>query len=65
MDQKFYSRLAKILPENRIMKEEPMRLHTTFRAGGPARFFVVPETAQQLRQIVRCCQEEEDAYYII
>ena len=65
MDQKFYSRLAKILPENRIMKEEPMRLHTTFRAGGPARFFVVPETAQQLRQIVRCCQEEEVAYYII
>lgn len=65
MDQKFYSRLAKILPENRIMKEEPMRLHTTFRAGGLARFFVVPETAQQLRQIVRCCQEEEVAYYII
>ena len=42
-----------------------MRLHTTFRVGGPARFFVVPETSQQLRQVVRCCQEEEVAYYII
>ena len=65
MDQKFYSRLTEILPENRVREEEPMRLHTTFRVGGPARFFVVPETSQQLRQVVRCCQEEEVAYYII
>ena len=65
MDQKFYSRLTEILPENRVREEEPMRLHTTFRVGGPARCFVVPETSQQLRQVVRCCQEEEVAYYII
>ena len=35
MDKNFYSRLTEILPEDRIKEEEPMRLHTTFRVGGP------------------------------
>ena len=49
MDKNFYSRLTEILPEDRIKEEEPMRLHTTFRVGGPARFFVMPKTAEELQ----------------
>lgn len=65
MDQKFYERLKGILPEDHIQTEEPMELHTTFRVGGPAQFFVTPETKEELKEIVRCCKEEEMPYYII
>ena len=56
MDKNFYSRLQEILPAERIKEEEPMRLHTTFRVGGPARFFVMPETAEELQGIIACCR---------
>ena len=49
MDKNFYSRLKEILPADRIKEEEPMRLHTTFRVGGPARLFVTPKTAEELQ----------------
>lgn len=65
MEQKFYGRLTEILPENRIKEEEPMRLHTTFRVGGPARFFVVPESAEEVKQVIQCCAREKVPYYII
>ena len=38
MNQKFYEKLAEILPEERIRTDEPMKMHTTFRVGGPADF---------------------------
>ncbi len=65
MDKNFYSRLTEILPEDRIKEEEPMRLHTTFRVGGPARFFVMPKTAEELQGIIACCRETQVPYYII
>ena len=65
MDKNFYSRLKEILPADRIKEEEPMRLHTTFRVGGPARFFVMPKTAEELQGIIACCREAQVPYYII
>ncbi len=65
MDKNFYSRLKEILPADQIKEEEPMRLHTTFRVGGPARFFVTPKTAEELRGIIACCREAQVPYYII
>ena len=65
MDKNFYSRLKEILPADQIKEEEPMRLHTTFRVGGPARFFVTPKTAEELQGIIACCREAQVPYYII
>ena len=31
-----------------ILEQEPMSRHTTFRVGGPARFFLVPETEEEV-----------------
>ena len=59
MDKNFYSRLKEILPADQIKEEEPMRLHTTFRVGGPARFFVTPKTAEELQGIIAGCREAQ------
>ena len=45
MKQDFYQKLTGILSEEKIRRDEPMKTHTTFRVGGPADYFVMPETA--------------------
>ncbi len=65
MEQEFYDALLKILPPAGIRQEEPMRDHTTFRIGGPARFFVMPETTEELRAVLALCQKEDMPFYVI
>ncbi len=65
MGQKFYDLLLKILPESEIRQDEPMRDHTTFRIGGPARFFVMPKSPEELRQVLDCCRACGMPFYII
>lgn len=43
--------LKKIMPEENILVNEPMKNHTTFKVGGPADYLVMPETKEQ---IVEC-----------
>ena len=37
-----YNRLCTITKQENVMKDEPMKKHTTFRIGGPADYFVTP-----------------------
>jgi UDP-N-acetylmuramate dehydrogenase len=41
------------LPDSRILFDEPMRHHTSFRIGGPADALVLPGTIADLRQTIR------------
>ncbi len=65
MDMGMYEDLLQILPEASVRCDEPMREHTTFRIGGPARFFVTPGTKEQVRDVVALCQAKEMDYAII
>ena len=38
------------------LENEPMRLHTTFKIGGPARVLLFPETEEQIAALVRCAR---------
>lgn len=40
--------LADYLPDLKLLKEEPMAKHTSFRIGGPARRMAFPERGEQL-----------------
>lgn len=42
----FYDEITTALPELKVLKDEPMRRHTTFRIGGSADYFVCPGRAQ-------------------
>lgn len=65
MNQIIYNELKHILAEEQIRTEEPMRDHTTFRIGGPAAFFVMPKTAEEVKNTVRLCRERKVPYYIV
>ena len=60
-----YQKLTEWMPEERVKKEEPMRLHTTFRVGGPADLFVSPNSVEEVRKVTALCREEGVPYYIM
>ena len=65
MSQNFIEKLNGILPEENILLEEPMKKHTTFRIGGPAKYYVIPQSKEQVKQIIECCKESDMPYYIL
>ena len=42
-----------------------MRLHTTFRVGGPADLFVSPNSVEEVCKVTALCREEGVPYYIM
>lgn len=58
-------RLQKILGEAKVLTSEPMSSHTTFRIGGPADYYVMPETAEELAEVLKLCKEEHLPYFIL
>lgn len=65
MNQKFYDELTKIFTAEKILIDEPMEKHTTFRVGGPADYFLMPENKEQVQAAVSCCDAYEIPYYIV
>ena len=65
MKEKFEHRLEQTVGPERVLREEPMRLHTTFRIGGPAQYMVSPRTKEEVQEVVRLCREEGMPWYII
>ena len=60
-----YNRLCTITKQENVMKDEPMKKHTTFRIGGPADYFVTPESKEEIQAIVELCKKEEIPYSVI
>ncbi|MBM6774359.1 UDP-N-acetylmuramate dehydrogenase [Olsenella profusa] len=50
-------RLRSIVGEENVLENEPMSAHTTFRVGGPADLFVIPEDFDEVRDVLRACDE--------
>ena len=51
MNEYLISGLSRILPEDRILKNEPMSRHTTFRVGGCAACLITPVSEEE---VIRC-----------
>ena len=47
------SKLKAQLPDLELREQEPMRLHTTFRVGGPASLMALPRREADLGQLLR------------
>ncbi len=46
-------------------EQEIMSKHTTFRVGGPAARYLVPETEEEVAEAVRCAKEKGLPWYVI
>ena len=49
----------------KILKNEPLKQHTSFRVGGPAKVYVVPEDIEELQKLIHFLHEEKLPYDII
>ena len=65
MNVAFYNKLVKIIDETRVLVDEPMNRHTTFRVGGCADFFVMPRSVEEIQDVLSLCVQENMPYYIL
>ena len=65
MNQELGKKLLSILKEEQVKKDEPMKSHTTFRVGGPADYFLVPETGEEVGEIIKICRKTDTPYFIL
>lgn len=61
----FYNHLIEIVDEKQILLDEPLSRHTTFRVGGDADYFVLPQNAEEISELVALCRRMEMPYYIL
>lgn len=61
----FINNLKNILKEDELIENEMMQKHTTFRTGGPAKFFVKPKTDKQIIEIIKLCNKYRVNYFIL
>ena len=54
-----------MIEESRVYVDEPMKKHTTYRVGGPADYYLIPQNAEQVRQVVALCKEKGIPYFIL
>ena len=65
MQREFYDRLIDILGPEAVLVDEPMKKHTTFRIGGPADYYVLPKTIEEVKKVTTLCKEAEIPYYVL
>ncbi|MGX8704606.1 MAG: UDP-N-acetylmuramate dehydrogenase [Lachnospiraceae bacterium] len=58
-------RLTEALPKGKVLSEEPLRLHTTFRVGGPAELYVRPGDEEELIRAVSICRGADTPLFIL
>lgn len=65
MKEEIVQRLYGILGEEKVLLQEPMSRHTTFRIGGPADLFLMPESVEKVGAVLKVCREEDLPYFIL
>ena len=65
MMQKLIEALREAAGAQCILEQESMKKHTTFRIGGPADIFAVPDTIEKAAKIIGICRDQKVPFYVI
>ncbi len=57
--------LKRIAGEENVLENEPMALHTTFGAGGPADLFITPENLDDLKAVLKALKASGTPFFIL
>ena len=49
---KIYKDFINIMDKENILIDEPMKNHTTFKIGGPADFLLLPQSVEEIKDII-------------
>lgn len=60
-----FAGLRAAVPRGAVLREEPMRRHTSFRIGGPAEFYVQPSGEAELLSAIRFLRRVGQRYAVI
>ena len=61
----FLEKLKLILDNDELLENEMMSRHTTFKLGGPAKFFTIPKSINKIIEIIHLCKEYSIEYFIL
>ncbi|NSG81787.1 UDP-N-acetylmuramate dehydrogenase [Blautia schinkii] len=65
LNQEIKKIFCDLLGEDRVFTDEPMKQHTTFKIGGPADYFLVPESGEEAGEIIKICKQTDIPYFIL
>ena len=65
MNQEIKKMFCELLGRDHVLIDEPMKQHTTFKIGGPADYFLVPETGEEVGEIIKICRKTDTPYFIL
>jgi UDP-N-acetylmuramate dehydrogenase len=60
-----YNKLVENIQGIKILKNEPMKKHTSFRIGGPVDLMILPKTKEEVQGAINICKKYQVNYYII
>lgn len=58
-------RLRQVVGEDGVLADEPMSEHTTFRIGGPAALYVMPDDFEEVADVVSTCKEAGVPHFVL
>ena len=64
-EKNFFEKLRTILDKEEILQNEMMSKHTTFELGGPAKFFIKPNSINKIIKVIQLCKEYSIEYFIL
>ena len=47
------------------LQQEPLSGHTTFRIGGPALYYLIPETMEEVREALDYAKSKQLPFYVV
>ena len=65
MNSEIIKKFSDLLGEERVFTGEAMSRHTTFKIGGPADYFLMPDKGTDVGRIVKICKESAIPYFIL
>lgn len=65
MKDSVINKVKSIIDESRVMINEPMCNHTTFRIGGEADLFVQVANVEEIIALIKLLKEENEQYFIL
>lgn len=63
--REFGRKLISVFDTETIKIDEPMKAHTSFKVGGPADILAIPNSVQEVIELIKICGKEQVPYFII
>lgn len=58
-------KVCRIIGDDRVYANEPLKEHTYFKIGGPAKILVKVNSIDEIKEVIQLCKDENIQYYVI